>query len=122
MLGWVVIRLPRQVHPDFLLSTVVVAALFYVVTIAATYAYLVLNYETELAPSPLLPSAGSNWGVVGILLGFGVALGASLVGGLALATLGRVRASAIVPGIAAGFGAVLLMYLVFQNLFHTSLI
>ena len=125
VLGWVVIRLPRQAHPDFLLSTVVVAGLFHVVMIATTYGWLLLNYEAALAPPPpsaiALGGSGSRWFVVGILLGFGVALGASLVGGLALAKPGRVRASAIVPGIAAGFGAVLLMYLVFQNLFHTSL-
>ncbi|HEX3428749.1 MAG TPA: hypothetical protein VHS36_08075, partial [Candidatus Limnocylindrales bacterium] len=57
VLGWVVIRLPRQSSPAFRLSAAVVAALFYVVMTATTYGWLVLNYETALAPSPL-PATG----------------------------------------------------------------
>ena len=125
VLCWVAIRLPRQAHPDLLLGTVVVAALFYVVMIATTYGWLLLNYEAALAPPPLpataLGGSGSLWGVTGILFGFCTAFVAALIGGLVLATSGRVRASAIVPGIAAGFGAVFLVSLAFQDLFHTSL-
>lgn len=121
VLGWVVIRLPRQSHPSLRLSTAVVAALFYVVMTATAYGYLVLNYEAALAPSPL-PAPGPDWFLGGILLGVGAALGASLVGGLALAVLGRLRALAIVPGIVVGYGGVVLGFTVFENLYHTSLL
>jgi hypothetical protein len=120
VLGWVVIRLPRQSPPAFRLSAAVVAALFYVVMTATTYGWLVLNYETALAPSPL-PATGPGWGLIGILSGFVAALVASLVGGLALAAQGRLRASAIVPGIVVGVGGLILGFKVFENLFHTSI-
>ena len=125
VLCWVAIRLPRQAHPDLLLSKVVVAALFYVVMIATTYGWLLLNYEAALAPPPppaiAYGGSGSLWGVAGILLGFCAAVGASLVAGLALTGLGRLRASAIVPGIVLGLCGVVLVSLAFQDLFHTSL-
>ena len=119
VLGWVVVRLPRQVRPAFPLSMAIVGAIFYVVMTATSYGYLVLTYQAEYAPSPL-PDTGGGSGLFGILLGFGAALAASLVGGLALAARGRLRASAIAPGLSVGIGGVFLGAFVFGNLFHTS--